>query len=120
MEMPELALQKPPRPDSACLPPVPYVLRVRTRSQLRAYAYNETKLMLWEDEMELKEKACGCAGEFAEKHFVEAVANLEQCKCMDEHRLHVALSETRARPGVYAPDHIGIKGARCATFGRCK
>jgi hypothetical protein len=57
---------------------------------------------------------------FAEEHFVEAYANLAECNCAEEHRLHVALSETRARPIVYAPEHIGIKGARCATFGRCR
>ncbi len=57
---------------------------------------------------------------FAEENFVEAPANLSECRCGDEHRLHVALSETRARPVVYAPEHIGIKGARCATFGRCR
>jgi len=56
----------------------------------------------------------------AEEHFVEAYANLEECRCVDEHRLHVALAETRARPVIFAPDYIGIKGARCATFGRCR
>lgn len=56
----------------------------------------------------------------AEEHFVEAYANLKECNCAEEHRLHVALSETRARPIVYAPEHIGIKGARCATFDRCR
>jgi hypothetical protein len=55
-----------------------------------------------------------------EQNYVEAPANLLQCTCGEEHRLHVALSETRARPVVFTPDHVGIKNARCATFGRCK
>jgi hypothetical protein len=58
---------------------------------------------------------------YAEEHFVEAPANVKECACADEHRLHVALSETRARPVVYSPDHIGIKDAYCAVFNRrCK
>ncbi|MEW6113349.1 MAG: hypothetical protein AB1664_14555 [Thermodesulfobacteriota bacterium] len=56
----------------------------------------------------------------AEGNFVEAYANLGECVCTDEHRLHVALAETRATAKVFAPEHIGIPGARCATFGRCK
>ncbi len=57
----------------------------------------------------------------AEDHYVEAYANLDECACKDEHRLHVALAENRARPIVYTPEHIGIKGAGCATWGRrCK
>lgn len=55
-----------------------------------------------------------------EEDYVEAPANLRQCTCGEEHRLHIALSETRARPAVYTPDHAGIKNARCATFGRCR
>jgi hypothetical protein len=55
-----------------------------------------------------------------EDRYVEAPANLRQCTCGEEHRLHIALSETRARPAVYTPDHAGIKNARCATFGRCR
>jgi hypothetical protein len=49
---------------------------------------------------------------------VEAYANLPGCACGEGHRLHVALSETRARPVVYAPDHVGIEKAYCATFNR--
>jgi hypothetical protein len=55
-----------------------------------------------------------------DEDYVEAPANLTQCVCGEEHRLHIALSETRARPSVYTPDHAGIKNARCATFGRCR
>jgi hypothetical protein len=55
-----------------------------------------------------------------EQHYVEAYASFGECVCTDERRLHVALSETRATAKVFAPDHIGIPGARCATFGRCK
>jgi len=57
----------------------------------------------------------------AEEHFVDSYANLSECRCQDQHRLHVALSEGRARPIVFAPDHKGIHDAYCATFGRrCK
>lgn len=56
--------------------------------------------------------------DYAEEHFVNAPANLNECMCAEEHRLHVALSETRARPVVYSPDHIGIKNAYCAVFNR--
>jgi hypothetical protein len=55
-----------------------------------------------------------------EEDYIEAPANLNQCVCEEEHRLHIALSETRARPAVYTPGHAGIKNARCATFGRCR
>ncbi len=58
--------------------------------------------------------------EFEEGDYVEAPANLRQCTCGEEHRLHMALSETRARPVVFTPDHAGVKNARCATFGRCR
>jgi hypothetical protein len=54
----------------------------------------------------------------AEEMFVDAYANLSDCTCAEGLHLHMALSETRARPLVYAPDHIGIKNAYCATFGR--
>lgn len=56
--------------------------------------------------------------ELAEDHFVEAYANLSDCTCMDEHRLHVALSEQRGTPKIFAPDHIGVGNAYCETFGR--
>jgi hypothetical protein len=57
----------------------------------------------------------------AEDHYVEAVANLEDCACKDEQRLHIALSEQRYRPEIFMPDHRPIKGAMCATSGRrCK
>ncbi len=57
-------------------------------------------------------------GRSMEKSYVEAPSNLSECSCSDEHRLHMALSETRARPIVYTPDHKGISDAYCATFGR--
>jgi hypothetical protein len=56
--------------------------------------------------------------ELAEKNFVEAYANLSECKCTDEHRLHVALSEQRGNPKLFAPEHKGIGQAYCGTFGR--
>jgi hypothetical protein len=56
--------------------------------------------------------------EGVEDTFVEAPANLSECSCASEHRLHVALSETRARPVVFAPDYTGLKDAYCETFGR--
>ncbi len=59
--------------------------------------------------------------ESSDKGYVEAPANLSGCICIEEHRLHMALSETRARPVVYTPDHKGISDAYCSTFGRrCK
>lgn len=58
--------------------------------------------------------------ELAEKNFVEAPANLNECRCSDEHSLHVALSEQRSNTVIFAPEHVGMKGARCATFGRCR
>ncbi len=39
----------------------------------------------------------------AEDNYVEAYANLNECACSEEHRLHVALAETRARPIVFTP-----------------
>ncbi|MEW6349823.1 MAG: hypothetical protein AB1646_12225 [Thermodesulfobacteriota bacterium] len=64
---------------------------------------------------------CGMMSDFGrsmEKNYVEAPANLSGCECSDEHRLHMALSETRARPIVFTPEHKGIGEAYCATFGR--
>ena len=59
--------------------------------------------------------------QLAEDHYVEAPANLSGCQCENEHRLHVALSEQRGRPVLFAPDHKGVKTAYCATHGRrCK
>jgi hypothetical protein len=60
------------------------------------------------------------AERIAETSYVEASANLDECVCGNERRLHVALSEQSTRPGVFAPDFGGVKNARCATFGRCK
>ncbi len=58
--------------------------------------------------------------ERAEDNFVEAYANLNECSCRDEHRLHVALSEQRGNPKIFSPDHRPIKGAYCATHDRCR
>jgi len=58
--------------------------------------------------------------ELAEMNFVEAPANLSECRCSNEHNLHVALSEQRSNPAIFSPEHVGMKGARCATFGRCR
>lgn len=70
--------------------------------------------------MNAGEKIGSGAEEFGERGYVEAVANLPECACAEEHRLHIALVETRARPVVFTPDHVGIENARCATFGRCR
>ncbi|AFM26557.1 hypothetical protein [Desulfomonile tiedjei] len=56
----------------------------------------------------------------AEENFVEAPANLGDCVCDDERKLRMALSELRFRPEIFSTDHIGIKGAYCATHDRCK
>jgi len=56
--------------------------------------------------------------ELAEEHFEEAFANLGECTCADEHRLHVALSEQRGTSKIFAPDHKGLGKAYCDTFGR--
>jgi hypothetical protein len=57
----------------------------------------------------------------AEKNFVDAYANLEECTCSDEHRLQVALSEQRGTPLLFTPEHKGIKQAYCSVHGRrCK
>ena len=53
-----------------------------------------------------------------EMSYTEAPANLSGCVCHEEHRLHMALAETRARPVVFAPERRGIEDAYCATFGR--
>lgn len=58
--------------------------------------------------------------ERAEENFVEAPANLNECACRNEHRLHVALSEQRGNPIIFSPDHAPLKGAYCATHGRCR
>lgn len=58
--------------------------------------------------------------ELAEENYVEAPANLSECFCPDEHNLRIALSEQHTRPGIFVPDHIGLDGAFCATYGRCK
>lgn len=60
------------------------------------------------------------AERIAEESYVEASASLGDCVCGNERRLHVALSEQRTRPGVFAPEFGGVKKARCATFGRCR
>ena len=71
--------------------------------------------------MNAEEKASLNVKELAERHYVEAYANSGDCACPDEHRLHVALAETRARPIVFTPEHVGMKNAYCETFGRrCK
>ena len=70
--------------------------------------------------MDTKERTYSNVQEMAEANFVEAVANLSECTCGEEHRLHVALSEQRGRPVLFSPDHKGIDNARCATFGRCR
>ncbi len=70
--------------------------------------------------MDTRERIDFKVGDLAEANFVEAPANLGECVCTEEHRLHVALSEQRGRPVLFSPDHKGIKNARCATFGRCK
>lgn len=58
--------------------------------------------------------------ELGERNYVEAVANLGECICDEEHKLHIALAEQRTRPSVFFPDFNGVKNARCATFGRCR
>ncbi len=68
--------------------------------------------------MNIEEKSDLDVQKLAQEHFVEAYGNLPGCACGEGHRLHVALSETRARPVVYAPDHVGIEKAYCATFNR--
>jgi len=68
--------------------------------------------------MNIEEKSDLDVQKLAQEHFVEAYANIPGCACGEGHRLHVALSETRARPVVYAPDHRGIDKAYCATHGR--
>ena len=68
--------------------------------------------------MNIEEKSSLDVQKLAQDHFIEAYVNLPGCACGEGHRLHVALSETRARPVVYAPDHVGIKKAYCATHGR--
>jgi hypothetical protein len=68
--------------------------------------------------MNIEEKGGLDVQKLAQEHFVEAYANIPGCACGEGHRLHVALSETRARPVVYAPDHVGIDKAYCATHGR--
>ena len=54
----------------------------------------------------------------AEENYVEAPANLSDCMCADEHRLHVALSEQRGTPKIFSPGHRGLGNAYCETFGR--
>ncbi len=56
----------------------------------------------------------------AEAHYMEAPAKLSECSCASEHNLHVALSEQRGSPKIFAPTHIGLKNSYCETFGRCK
>jgi|GEM_PF-872667 len=68
--------------------------------------------------MSTKETASLNVNRLAEEHFVEAYANLDECTCADEHRLHVALSEQRGTPKIFAPDHIGLENAYCETYGR--
>lgn len=70
--------------------------------------------------MDMNTSGDGMMGGYAEDSYREAPANLGECMCGAEHRLHVALAEQRTRPGVFAPDFSGVKNARCATFGRCK
>jgi hypothetical protein len=70
--------------------------------------------------MDTRERTDSRVQELAEENFVEAPANLGECMCGEEHRLHVALSEQRGRPVLFSPDHKGIDNARCATFGRCR
>jgi len=71
--------------------------------------------------MDEKEMSSSDVVKLAEDHYVEAVANLKECACRDEQRLHIALSEQRYRPEIFMPDHRPIKGAQCATSGRrCK
>jgi len=65
-------------------------------------------------------KKSSSVSESAEENYVEAYANLRECSCSDEHRLHVALSEQRSRPDIFAPDHKPLKGAYCAVHDRCK
>ena len=60
------------------------------------------------------------ARSFGEEVYVEAVSNLDGCKCDDEYRLRVALAQERSRPTIFTPDYSGVKNARCATFGRCR
>jgi hypothetical protein len=61
------------------------------------------------------------ARKFAMDNFVDSVSNLEECNCADQQNLRVALSEQKFRPEIFSPDHVGIEGARCATFNRsCK
>lgn len=68
--------------------------------------------------MSQREKQAKNVREFAENNFVEAYANLRECRCTDEHRLHVALSEQRGNPKLFSPDHKGIGKAYCDTFDR--
>jgi hypothetical protein len=56
----------------------------------------------------------------SEENFVDAYANLGECTCNDEHRLHIALSQQRANPEIFAPEHRPIKGAYCAVHDRCR
>jgi len=56
----------------------------------------------------------------AERNYVEAPANLSECFCPDEHNLHIALSEQHTSSEIFQPDHVGLEGAYCATYGRCK
>jgi hypothetical protein len=59
--------------------------------------------------------------ESAEQNFVDAYANLSECACTEEHRLHVALSEQRGTPMLFTPEHKGISRAYCSVHGRrCK
>ncbi len=68
--------------------------------------------------MNIEEKKDIDVKQIQEEDYVEAYANLPGCACGEGRRLHIALSETRARPVVFAPDHKGIENAYCATFGR--
>ena len=70
--------------------------------------------------MDTRNKMGSGAKEIGEQGYIEAVANLPECTCAEEHRLHIALAETRARLVIYAPDYVGVENARCATFGRCR
>lgn len=68
----------------------------------------------------MRKSTCDTTRCCGERNYVEAVANLGECVCDDERRLRIALTEQRIRPSVFFPDYIGVEGARCATFGRCK
>ncbi len=59
--------------------------------------------------------------ESAEENFVDAYSSVSNCMCSEGRHLQIALSEQRTRPIVYAPGHMGLTNAYCATFDRrCK